>query len=151
MSGYGQAAPDANVELKSLFRIEIDNIGIMAFEKCSIGPSEWTVMENRTGIDPLMKTRHSNLQKPIDVTITKSERTGGAEDVNEMITWHQAGSTDRRSGAIVMLDRDGEEIRRFNFRNAWVSKYTPSEMDASNETDAASHEFVIAVGEFSWS
>ncbi len=147
---YGQAAPDANVETKSRFRIEIDNIQIMAFEKCVIGASEWTTGENRTGIDPPMKQRYSGMQKPIDVTLTKNERDGGAADVNEIIAWHQAGSRDRRSGAVIMLSQDGEEIRRFNFRNAWITKYTPSEADAANETDAMTHEFVLAVGEYSW-
>lgn len=147
---YGQAAPDANVETKALFRIEIDNIQLMAFEKCTIGASEWNVMENRTGIDSLTKQRYSSSKKPVDVTITKNERDGGAEDINQIITWHQAGSLDRRSGAIIQLNREGEEIRRFNFRSAWVSKYTPPDHDAGSDTDPMAHEFVLAVGEFSW-
>jgi hypothetical protein len=150
MSQYGEAAPDANLEPKGTFRIELDNIQIMAFEKCVIGGIEWTVMESRTGIDPLMKQRSSGFMKPIDITLTKKERTGGAADVNVMIAWAMSGSSDRRSGAVIELDRDGAEIRRLNFNGAWISKYTPSESDAENETDARIHEFVLAVGGFSW-
>ena len=144
---YGKAAPDALVQLNSQFRLEINGIQVMAFEEVEISDLEWNEGMNRTGIDPLTKQTFSGTKKPGEVKITKHERAGGAEDVDELIDWYSSGSSDRRSGAIIQLDRDGAEVRRMNFRNAWIKKYTPVKFAASADSDPAVHVFTLSVPE----
>jgi len=144
---YGKAAPDANYELAGKFLLEIDGIAIMAFEKIKIGDSEWGLGEGRTGADPLTKTTFSGLKKPNIITIEKSVRVGGVDDVKEILEWHLSGSKDRRDGSIVTLDRDGQEIYRENFKNAWVSKVTHPERDASSDDAQLTYTFELSVSE----
>jgi len=149
MAEYGNAAPDAEVQLNSRFRLEIDGIQLMAFEKVTIGDSEWTEGTTRTGIDKLVKQTFAGVKNSIEITIEKNERIGGAADINQIIEWHQSGSSDRRTGAIIYLDRAGDPIRRLNFSNAWVKKWTPPEADANADDTAATHSFVLSVPEVS--
>lgn len=149
MPGFGSAAPDADYELNSLFRLEIDGIQVMAFEKVTIGDSEWTEGTSRTGIDGLIKNTFSGLKNPQEITLEKEARVGGAADINQIIEWHQSGSSDRRNGAIIQLNRGGNPIMRLNFSRAWVKKWTPPEWDASADDTAARHTFVLSVPEVS--
>lgn len=146
---YGAAGPKADNELSSKFAIEIDGIRLAAFEKCSVGDSEHAVIESRTGIDPLTKQACSGLKNIQTVTIEKNLRVGGADDLEELINWHRAGSADKRSGSIISLDRDGNEIHRLNFADGWISKWTPPEFDASSD-EAQMHVFEITVPEVTW-
>jgi len=149
MPGYGTAAANADVQLTSQFRLELDGIQVMAFEEVEIGDSEWSEITNRTGIDGLVTQTSSALKKPIDITIKKHERVGGAADIDSIIAWHQGGSGDRRNGAIIYLDRAGAVIRRLNFGNAWIKKYTFPPLNANEESGKAVHSFVLSVPEIS--
>jgi len=144
---YGKAAPDANYETNAKFLLEIEGIAIMAFEKITMGDSEWGVIEGRTGIDELVKGTSSGLKKPMVITVEKHLRVGGADDVKEIIDWHNAGSKDRKSGAVAHLDRDGAETIRFNFKNAWIPKITPFELDASQDSNPTVFVFDLSIPE----
>ena len=148
MAGYGAALPDANTELNSKFLLEIDNIAIMAFEKLTFGDSEWGLITNRTGADDLTKQTASGLKKETTLTIEKHLRVGGAADVNELVQWHQLGSKNKKSGSVVMMDRDGNETLRINFKGAWVSKVGFPELDASQEDQNSVWTFDLSIPEF---
>jgi len=147
-TNYGAASADANTELNSKFLLEIDNISVMAFEKITIGDSEWGLITNRTGADGLTKQTASGLKKETTLSIEKHLRVGGAADVNEIIQWHQLGSTSKKSGAIALLDRDGNEVMRLNFKEAWVSKVGFPELDAASEDSNSVFTFDLSVPEF---
>lgn len=137
---------DANYEPNAKFILEIDDIAITSFEKVTIGDSDWGIIEGRTGTDALHKITSSGLKSPTTITLEKHLRDGGAGDVVEIINWHAAGSKDRRSGAIVILNRDDEEQMRFEFKNGWISKFTAPELDAGQENNPTVFTFEISVG-----
>lgn len=136
-----------NYESNALFSLEIDDISIMSFEKVTFGDSEFGVIEGRTGIDPHYKQTSSGLKMTTDITIEKHLREGQKSEVLEITDWHQGGSKDRRSGAVVIHDRLGTEVIRFNFKDAWVSKASYPELDANQENNPVVFTFTLSVGE----
>jgi phage tail-like protein len=138
---------DANYQPNAKFRLDIDDITITSFEKVTFGDSEWGVIEGRTGVDPLHKITSSGLKTVTTITLEKHLREGGASDVAELINWHQSGSKDRKSGAVVILDREDVEQLRFEFKNAWVSKVTIPELDAAQEASATIFVVELSIGE----
>lgn len=130
------------------FILEIDNISIGSFEKVSFGDSEWGVIEGRSGNSPLTKITSSGLKTVTTITLEKQLRDGGAAAVQELVDWHNAGSSDRRSGAVIYLNREDEEIQRISFDYGWVSKVTPPELDASQDNTPLVWSFEISVGSY---
>src|SRR3990172_596031 len=60
--------------------------------------------------------------KPKTPTITLKRGLTGA---TELWAWHLAvmqGNPDRRNGSVIMMNTLGEEVLRYNFTNAMVSK-----------------------------
>jgi phage tail-like protein len=110
------------------FLVEIDGIARAAFQQVSGFDSTIDIVEHREGGEnttvrklPAM-TRYSNLQL----------RWGITEDL-ELYDWHRKavrGELERRNGSIVLLDRRGEEIARWNFVRAWPSKYDGPDLNA---------------------
>ena len=150
MPDYGTAAPDANVEIRSKFRLEIDGIAVGAFEAVKLGELKWGEITNRTGIDDLKQGTSTGLQVPTDITVKKMLRVGGIADIKQFYTWWNAGSTDRRSGAVVLLDRDDTEIDRVNFRNAFVLSISEIDLEAISEADAVEWEFTLRTPGYDW-
>jgi phage tail-like protein len=145
----GKAPADATLVPNAKFLLEVDNITIMSFEKITIGDSEWGVIEGRTGTDELHKLTSSGLKTVTTFTVEKQLRDeGGADDVKEIINWHAAGSKDRRTGAVVFLDRDDNELIRLEFSHGWISKFTYPELDASQNNTPLAFIFDISVGTY---
>jgi phage tail-like protein len=142
---FGHAAPDANPELAALFAVEIDGIACMAVEKFSHGDMEYATTENRTGIDPPRKRTSSGLQNVPEITIEKKLREGGAPDIKAFYDWWTKGSHDRRSGALIQLDIEGNEILRESFTGAWCKKFKAPDRDAEQESDAPVYVFTLDV------
>ena len=145
---FGQAGPDANPELSALFRVEIDGIEPMAFEKVKAPTSEHAKGESRTGIDPPYKRPYAGLRNALEVVLEKTLREGGAGDIQAFWDWHASRSKDRRSGTIVQLDIEGEEIHRYSFTGAWVQKIEPPDNDASQESETPTFVITLAVEDF---
>jgi phage tail-like protein len=58
----------------------------------------------------------------------------GLTTSTELWDWRQTvldGKADRRNGSVVLLDDTGAEKIRWNFTNAWPSKWTGPAFDAS--------------------
>jgi phage tail-like protein len=69
--------------------------------------------------------------KPKTPTITLKRGLTGAKELWE---WHAAvmqGTPDRRNGSVIMMNTLGEEVLRYNFTNAMVSKLSLSEGGAT--------------------
>lgn len=57
----------------------------------------------------------------------------GLTDNTELYDWHRAaveGRIDRRDGSIIVLDNQGNERVRWNFKKAWPSKWTGASLNA---------------------
>lgn len=134
MSGFGTAAQDASSEIGAKFILEVDNIALGAFTKVTTPRSEWGKMVDRTGADNMNLKESSGLIKSTTIKLTKDLKVGGVPDLQEFYTWHLQGSLDTRSGAIIILDRDDNEIMRYTFHDAWVSVIDEVELDATAES-----------------
>jgi phage tail-like protein len=130
------------------FLVEIDGIARAAFQQVSGFDSTVDIVEHREGGEnttvrklPAM-TRYSNLQL----------RWGITDDL-QLYDWHRRavrGELERKNGSIVLLDRRGEEVARWNFVRAWPSRYDGPDLNAETsdiaiETLELAHEGVERV------
>lgn len=116
------------------FHVEIDGILRGSFQEISGLESTVDVIEHREGgwnttthKLPGM-TKHANIVLKWGVTADR-----------EISEWHQRivqGDIDRRNGSVVLLDRKGQEVSRWNFVQAWPTKYTGPTLNAE-ATDVA--------------
>ena len=69
-------------------------------------------------------------------------------DDRELYDWHQdvvRGDVERKNGSIVLLDRKGDEVARWNFVRAWPTKWNGPALNAEGsdiaiETLELAHE-----------
>lgn len=110
------------------FHVEIDGVVRASFHEVSGIDSTVDVVEHREGgwnTTPRKlpgQTKHANLVL----------RWGMASD-RELLDWHDEvvkGQISRRNGSVILLDRRGEEIARWNFVQAWPTKYTGPSLNA---------------------
>lgn len=103
------------------FRVEIQGIQQMGFSECSSVGSHVEVVEYREGGEP------ANVRKlPGKVSYPDITLKWGATDNQELYKWHldvAKGNIKRVSGSVVQLDDTGKEKLRWNFFNAWPSKW----------------------------
>lgn len=118
--------PDPFVNFNYL--VEIDNIARGAFHEVSGLESTIDVVEHREGganTTPRKlagQTKHANIVLRWGMTID-----------TELWEWHKTvvdGTIDRRNGSVILLDRRGQEVARWNFVRAWPSKYTAPSLSA---------------------
>ena len=110
------------------FLVEIDGIARAAFQEVSGLDSTLDVIEHREGGDNLSVRKFPGQTKFSNITLK-----WGMTDDSELYDWHRAavnGEVSRRNGSVVLLDRRGQEVSRWNFFNAWPSKWTGPELSA---------------------
>lgn len=110
------------------YLVEIDGITRGAFQEVSGLDSTVDVIEHREGganTTPHKlagQTKHSNIVLKWGMTVD-----------TELYDWHRTvveGTTQRRNGSVVLLDRRGTEVARWNFVRAWPSKYSGPSLSA---------------------
>lgn len=110
------------------FLVEIDGIIRAGFREVSGLDSTVEVHEFREGGDNTtmrklpMKTKFSNI-------VLK----WGLTDDMQLYNWHAdvvQGNIQRKHGSIIVLDRQGNQKVRWNFYNAWPSKYDSANFNA---------------------
>jgi phage tail-like protein len=130
------------------FHVEIGGISRAAFHEATGLDSTVDVVEHREGgwnLSPRKlpaQTKHANIVLKWGLSVDR-----------ELIDWHQEivdGTIDRRDGSIVLLDRRGQEVARWNFVRAWPTKYTGPALNAEGndvaiETLELAHEGVRRV------
>jgi phage tail-like protein len=124
------------------FLVEIDGITRAAFQEVSGLDSETAVTTYREGGDALTARKVSGLTTYADITLRR-----GITDDAELQRWRKQvvdGVVERRNGSIVLLDDTGEERLRWNFREAWPSKWTGPSLNAT-ENAVAIETLVLAV------
>lgn len=111
-----------------LFTVEIDNIETARFQKCEGLEAETQVIEIEEGGDGVHhfkgRTRYPNL------VLEK-----GISDNNELFNWYEniliAEKIERKNGAIVLKDSEGNEIKRWNFFRAIPCRWIGPKLDCS--------------------
>jgi phage tail-like protein len=118
--------PDPYVNFN--FHVELDGIVRGSFHEVSGIESTVDVVEHREGGWNTTPRKLPGQTKHANIVL----RWGMASD-RELCEWHQEvvrGELTRRNGSIILLDRRGEEIARWNFFRAWPSKYTAPALNA---------------------
>jgi phage tail-like protein len=111
------------------FLLEIDGIVQAGFSECSGFGSEIEVVEYREGGEP------STVRKlPGKVSYPDMTLKWGITDSRELYDWHHTavnGQIERKNGSVILLDDIGEEKVRWNFFDAWPSKYDAPDFNAT--------------------
>ncbi len=113
------------------FRVEIDGIQQAGFRECSGLGSEIQVEEYREGNEKSLALR----KLPGKVIYPDIILKWGATDSRELYNWHLAvinGKLERKNGSIVLLNDQGEEKLRWNFFDAWPSKWEGPTLNATS-------------------
>ena len=110
------------------FLVEIDGIVQAGFTDCTGFGSHVEPVEYREGGD-------ANLVRKLPGKATYPDLTlkWGLTDSRELYNWHLAalrGQIERKSGSVVLQDDIGQERVRWNFFNAWPSKWEGSALSA---------------------
>lgn len=115
----------------SRFLVEIDGIQTAAFSRVALPAHSVPVVEFRNGSDPGSYQKNDGISEHDPLLL----EWGITTDSDELYEWFREADTGdienaRRSMAVILLDQRGQETARWNFRNAWPSKYIPPTLDA---------------------
>ena len=114
--------PNANFN----FLVELDGITRAAFHKCSGFDSTVDVIEYNEG-GSLTTTKLPGMKKTSNLVLE-----WGMTDM-ELYQWHLTvvqGNIQRKNGSIILLDRAGNPVGRWDFTQAWPTKCTYSDLSA---------------------
>jgi len=125
------------------FLVEIDGIARAAFHEASGFDSTTDAVRHREGGDNITMRKLPGMVKFSNVTLK-----WGVTDDAELYAWHRQWAkgdpaAKRKSGSIVLLDRQGQEKKRWNFVNAWPAKWTGPTFNAES-SDVAIESLELA-------
>jgi phage tail-like protein len=110
------------------FLVELDGIVQAGFSECSGFGSSVEVIEYREGGDPATVRKLAGKAMYPDITLK-----WGVTDSRELYDWHVSaitGPIQRKHGSIILRDDLGQEKVRWNFFNAWASKWDGPDFNA---------------------
>ena len=123
------------------FLVEIDSITQAGFQECSGLDSTTEAVEYREGGE------NTTVRKlPGKTTYSDISLKWGITDSDELWKWRKSvvsGKIERKNGSIVLLDAEGNEKVRWNFVNAWPTKWEGPSFDAK-ANDVAIETLTIA-------
>src|SRR5918911_115523 len=111
------------------FLVEIDGIVRAFFSECTGFGSNIEVVEYREGGEPITVRKLPGKISYTDITL----KWGTTDDSMELYNWHKTvldGKIERKNGSIIVLDDTGQKKVRWNFFNAWPSKYDAPDFNA---------------------
>jgi phage tail-like protein len=130
------------------FLVEIDGITQAGFQDCSgfgasTDPIEYREGNENPGRDPITVRKLPGMTKYNNITLK-----WGLTDSTELYDWYRditKGMDVRKNGSIIVLDTQGRERVRWNFRNGWPTKwdgpdFTSKGNDVAIETLEIAHE-----------
>ncbi|HEX5717924.1 MAG TPA: phage tail protein [Thermoanaerobaculia bacterium] len=125
------------------FAVEIDGLARAGFRECSGLDASQDAIEYREGTEGLTARKLPGLNKYSNITLK-----WGMTDDTELWDWRKkamTGKVERKNGSIVLLDDTGAEKMRWNFREAWPTKWTGPSFNATGnevaiETLEIAHE-----------
>lgn len=123
------------------FLVEIDGITQAAFKECSGLDSTTEPVQYRQGGE------NNTIRKlPGKTTYSDIVLKRGLTDSDELWKWRKTvidGKAERKNGSIIVLDTTGVEKLRWNFIEAWPTKWEGPAFDA-NANDIAIETLTIA-------
>jgi phage tail-like protein len=133
--------------LGSQFGLEIDGVELARFTAVSgLGYESEVVTFQDTLADGKVVTR----KRPGRISFPDIVLKRGLSADNALVDWYQTvidGAVERKSGSVVIYDQTSTELGRWNFENAWISKWSASDLDAGTddimiEEITISHEYM---------
>ena len=133
--------------LGSQFGLEIDGVELARFTAVSgLGYESEVVTFQDTLADGKVVTR----KRPGRISFPDIVLKRGLSADNALVDWYQTvidGAVERKSGSVVIYDQSSTELGRWNFENAWISKWSASDLDAGSddimiEEITISHEYM---------
>lgn len=131
------------------FLVELDGIAQASFLECSALESTTEIIETREGGDNTTVRKLPGLTRFADITLK-----WGMTDSQELWRWREqviSGSVQRKNGSLVVYDlTNHQEVARWNFVNAWPSRWEGPAFNASGrelavETLVLTHEGLTRV------
>lgn len=116
------------------FLVEIDGITQAGFQEVDGLDSSTDSVDYREGADPNHARKLPGLNKYSPITLKR-----GVTDSDELWKWRATvidGKPELKNGSIILLDDAGKERLRWNFFNAWPSKWTGPSLNATNSAVA---------------
>lgn len=114
------------------FRVEIDGLTTASFAEATIPDTSQDVTEYREGTDSPTQRKLSGLVKYGNITLKK-----GLTDSMEISDWRKtvedSGAVKARKNiSLVLIDEEGNDKARWDIREAWPTKYDPSDFNAKS-------------------
>lgn len=124
------------------FRVEIDGLSVGSFRECTGLAGDGNAVEYREGTDVARTVRKLvGLQTYPNITLKRGYTTNA-----ELWNWYRNivnGVADRRSGSIVLMNEQRQDVLRWDFENAWIKKIeAPSFNATANEVAVETVELV---------
>lgn len=112
------------------FLVEIDGIVQAGFSEVTVPDTSTDVVEYREGNEEPRLRKLSGLNKFGNLTLK-----WGTTDSLEFFNWRklvmQGKMKDARKNiAVILMDEEGNPAGRWEFENAWPSKYDPADLNA---------------------
>ena len=124
------------------FKLEIDSINQAGFRECSGLDATSDPIDYREGNEKV----YTNRKLPGQTKYSNITLKWGITKDHTLWDWRKKtidGKTERKNGSIVLMNESGEEEVRWNFVNAWPTKWTgPSFNATANEVGIETLEIV---------
>jgi phage tail-like protein len=123
------------------FLVEIDGITQAGFTECTGFGANTDPIEYREGGETKTVRKLPGITKYPNITLK-----WGLTDSRELYDWYRDvvnGKIERRSGSIILNDLEGAEVARYNFFEAWPTKWDGPDFNAKG-TDVAIETLELA-------
>jgi phage tail-like protein len=110
------------------FLVEIDGINQGTFQECTGLDSTTEPVDYREGGENTTVRKLPGKSTYSDIVLKR-----GITDSDELWKWRKKivkGQVERKNGSIVLMDLEGNEKLRWNFVNAWPTKWEGPSFDA---------------------
>jgi phage tail-like protein len=116
------------------FLVEIDGVARAGFTEVGGLSTEQDIIEYREGSAAPTVSKLPGLSKFMNITLKR----GFTQDF-DLWNWRKTtldGATERRSGAIILLDEARQPALRWNFREGWICKWEGPALNATTNEAA---------------
>jgi phage tail-like protein len=123
------------------FKVEIEGVTQGAFRNVEGLDSETEIVEFQDGDDIILRKRPGRT-KYSNITLKR-----GYINTTELWDWRKKvidGLVERKAGSVILCADDGTEVMRYNFFEAWPSKWKGFTLDGKG-TDVNVEEIELAV------
>ncbi|HMR48200.1 MAG TPA: phage tail protein [Arachnia sp.] len=124
------------------FQLTLDSKQVAGFSEVAGLSNESDVIEYREGCDPVYVRKLPGVTKYGNITLKH-----GYTSNMELWNWRKStldGKTERKEGAVILLNEEGKEALRWEFFGAWINKYEGPALNATaNEVAIESVELVV--------